>query len=128
MSEGGGTHENWKTESYVGRLFTWLTQTFPDRPHVLQNGAIGGTTTVYYGQCVQDFVPESDIDLVIVEFTVNDKLLLDFQGNATDYAKCVPSLNRQPQCHLPVDLVEFLEIFNVKLESCGITKSTNVLI
>jgi hypothetical protein len=83
VSEGAGTHGDWAHEAYVGRVFDWLQTTFPGRPHVFRNGAIGGTTSVYYGQCVQDFVPEDDVDLVIVEFTVNDKQLLG-PGNSKE--------------------------------------------
>ncbi|KAK9823328.1 hypothetical protein WJX72_001962 [[Myrmecia] bisecta] len=76
VSEGGGVWLTARsTDSYVGRIFSWIKSTFPGAKHRLHNGAIGGVASLYFAQCVDDFVPDEDVDLVIVEFTVNDRMV-----------------------------------------------------
>ena len=45
---------------------------FPNSTIRSQNAGIGGVTSTYYAQCVDMFVADEDVDLVIVDFTLND--------------------------------------------------------
>lgn len=56
---------------WVARIFTWISETFPNTEHKLLNRAIPATTSGYVSACVPDLVPE-DADLVILEYTYND--------------------------------------------------------
>ena len=39
----------------------------------MQNAGVGGVTSTYYAQCVDMFVSDEDVDLVFVDFTLNDR-------------------------------------------------------
>lgn len=46
---------------------------FPNSTIRSQNAGIGGVTSSYYAQCVDMFVADEDVDLVIIDFTLNDR-------------------------------------------------------
>lgn len=46
---------------------------FPSSTIRSQNAGIGGVTSTYYAQCVDMFIADEDVDLVIVDFTLNDR-------------------------------------------------------
>ncbi|KAL4853770.1 Cell cycle and apoptosis regulator protein 2 [Chlorella vulgaris] len=52
-------------------VFKWLRETFPGANHTLVNGAVPGTPSSYFALCSRWHVP-ADVDLVVVEFNVND--------------------------------------------------------
>ena len=48
-------------------------ETFPNSSVIVHNAAVGGVTSTYYGQCVDMFVSDENVDLVFVDFTINDR-------------------------------------------------------
>lgn len=60
---------------YVARWFNWLREISPSPTasvdHTLKNPAFGGSTSGIFTVCVNDMV-QDDVDLVVVEFALND--------------------------------------------------------
>ena len=48
-------------------------ETFPNSTITAQNAGVGGVTSTYYAQCVDMFVSDENVDLVFVDFTLNDR-------------------------------------------------------
>ncbi|KAK9829249.1 hypothetical protein WJX72_004751 [[Myrmecia] bisecta] len=67
---GSGT-PNFSLDGYVSQVFDWVNQTFPHTKHKLVNGGMGGITSGYIANCLDHFIPV-DLDIVFLEFTVND--------------------------------------------------------
>lgn len=53
-------------------LRDWLTATFPASTIELFNGAVGGMDSSYYAFCGTRHIP-TDVDLIVLEFDVNDQ-------------------------------------------------------
>ncbi len=83
VSEGWGRMGTGRTMHTLGACLAGRRPLFRGAPWVPQQRD-GEATSVYYGQCVQDGVPEDDVDLVIVEFTVNDKQLLGVESKEAE--------------------------------------------
>lgn len=59
--------------SFAGKVSRWFIDTFPNSSITAHNAAVGGVTSTYFGQCIDMFVPDEDVDLVLVDFTLNDR-------------------------------------------------------
>lgn len=59
---------------YVARVFSWLRATLPRAGHVMVNVAIPATTSEYMAACWRVSLPV-DLDLVIVEYAMNDGIV-----------------------------------------------------
>lgn len=59
--------------SFTGKITNWFRDTYPNSSVRVQNAGVGGVTSTYYAQCVDMFVPDEDVDLVFVDFTLNDR-------------------------------------------------------
>ncbi|BEI86200.1 hypothetical protein CcaverHIS002_0604870 [Cutaneotrichosporon cavernicola] len=57
---------------YTSVVHEYLKQTFPDSKVQLFNGALGGMDSSYYAFCGTHHIP-SDLDLIVLEFDVNDE-------------------------------------------------------
>ena len=73
-TEGGGVPVHDRPPlSFSGKVSNWFINTFPNSSITLQNAGVGGVTSTYYGQCVDMFVSDENVDLVFVDFTLNDR-------------------------------------------------------
>ena len=74
ITEGGGVpfHDR-PPLSFTGKVTNWVRDTYPNSSVRVQNAGVGGVTSLYYAQCVDMFVPDEDVDLVFVDFTLNDR-------------------------------------------------------
>ena len=74
ITEGGGVpfHDR-PPLSFAGKVSNWFIDTFPNSSITVQNAGVGGVTSTYYGQCVDMFVSDENVDLVFVDFTLNDR-------------------------------------------------------
>ena len=59
--------------AFAGKVSNWFIDTFPNSSVTVHNAAVGGVTSTYYGQCVDMFVSDENVDLVFVDFTINDR-------------------------------------------------------
>lgn len=59
--------------AFAGKVSNWFIETFPNSSVTVNNAAVGGVTSTYYGQCVDMFVSDENVDLVFVDFTINDR-------------------------------------------------------
>lgn len=57
---------------YTSLVDQWFSDTFPNSKHEFMNGAIGGMDSSYYAFCGTHHIP-ADVDLIILEFDVNDQ-------------------------------------------------------
>ena len=57
--------------SWAARLFAWVNGTFPNSRHTFTNLAQRGTTSGFAAPCLANLAP-ADVDLVLLEFTIND--------------------------------------------------------
>lgn len=57
----------------MNRIWNWILEVSPQAQanHTLKHGAFGGSTSAIFTVCVNDMV-QPDVDLVLVEFAVND--------------------------------------------------------
>lgn len=60
------------TESYAGQVLTWINQTFPNAGHKFVIGGRGATESTFFSACLPDHLPHEDVDLVMLEFNIND--------------------------------------------------------
>eukprot|EP00884_Botryococcus_braunii_P016639 jgi/Botrbrau1/3659/Bobra.0204s0049.1 len=60
------------TDSFVGQIFTWINETFPHPDHKFHNGALPATGSAFIAICLSHHLPYDDVDLVIMEFDIND--------------------------------------------------------
>lgn len=81
ISANAGAHH--PTAGYVSRVYDWINTTFPNAAHNLTNAARGGSSSQYYSSCLSGFV-QPNVDLVIVEFTLND---YHYAGNGKLFSK-----------------------------------------
>ncbi|KAL7005668.1 hypothetical protein EMMF5_004750 [Cystobasidiomycetes sp. EMM_F5] len=58
-------------QGFPHRIYSWLTQTFPNEDHTVTNGAELKTDTTYFAYCSHMHLPDH-VDLVILEFTAED--------------------------------------------------------
>lgn len=74
ITEGGGVpyHER-PNLAFAGKVTNWFKETFPNSTITAQNAGVGGVTSTYYAQCVDMFVSDENVDLVLVDFTLNDR-------------------------------------------------------
>ena len=74
ITEGGGVpfHDR-PLLSFSGKVLNWFRDTFPNSTVRVVNAGVGGVTSAYYAQCVDMFVSDDDVDLVFVDFTLNDR-------------------------------------------------------
>ncbi|KAL3132821.1 hypothetical protein ABBQ38_006746 [Trebouxia sp. C0009 RCD-2024] len=74
ITEGGGVRVHDRPHlSFAGKVSRWFIDTFPNSSITAHNAAVGGVTSTYFGQCIDMFVPDEDVDLVLVDFTLNDR-------------------------------------------------------
>ena len=74
ITEGGGVPVHDRPPlSFSGKVSNWFINTFPNSTVTVQNAGVGGVTSSYYGQCVDMFVSDENVDLVFVDFTLNDR-------------------------------------------------------
>ncbi|KAA6418426.1 MAG: hypothetical protein FRX49_11586 [Trebouxia sp. A1-2] len=74
ITEGGGVPFHDRAPlSFTGKVTNWVRDTYPNASVRVQNAGVGGVTSLYYAQCVDMFVPDEDVDLVFVDFTLNDR-------------------------------------------------------
>ncbi len=74
ITEGGGVPFHDRAPlSFTGKVTNWVRDTYPNTSIRVQNAGVGGVTSLYYAQCVDMFVPDEDVDLVFVDFTLNDR-------------------------------------------------------
>ena len=74
ITEGGGVPVHDRPPlSFAGKVSNWFINTFPNSTVTVQNAGVGGVTSTYYGQCVDMFVSDENVDLVFVDFTLNDR-------------------------------------------------------
>ncbi|KAL3149582.1 hypothetical protein ABBQ32_002354 [Trebouxia sp. C0010 RCD-2024] len=74
ITEGGGVPMHDRPPlSFAGKVSNWFINTFPNSTVTVQNAGVGGVTSTYYGQCVDMFVSDENVDLVFVDFTLNDR-------------------------------------------------------
>lgn len=60
------------TDAFPGQIFTWINETFPHPEHKLHNGALPATGTGFFAICLKEHLKYEDVDLVILEFDIND--------------------------------------------------------
>jgi len=53
-------------------MYNWIRNTFPNTGHRLVNTAIPATTSSFIEPCVYTLLPPGDVDLIFLEYTVND--------------------------------------------------------
>lgn len=74
ITEGGGVPVHDRPPlSFSGKVSNWFINSFPNSSISIQNAGVGGVTSTYYGQCVDMFVSDENVDLVFVDFTLNDR-------------------------------------------------------
>lgn len=74
ITEGGGVpYPDRPQLSFSSKVSNWFVNTFPNSSITVQNAGVGGVTSTYYGQCVDMFVTDENVDLVFVDFTLNDR-------------------------------------------------------
>ena len=74
ITEGGGVPVHDRPPlSFTGKISNWFSDTFPNSTVKIQNAGVGGITSSYYAQCVDMFVTDENVDLVFVDFTLNDR-------------------------------------------------------
>ena len=74
ITEGGGVPYHDRPQlSFSSKVSNWFIATFPNSSITVQNAGVGGVTSTYYGQCVDMFVTDENVDLVFVDFTLNDR-------------------------------------------------------
>jgi hypothetical protein len=70
---GGDIYFPRKTsDSFVGQLFTWLAETFPHAQHKFHNGCLPATGSTFISICLDEHVVHKDVDLILLEFDIND--------------------------------------------------------
>lgn len=72
MAGGDIYHPRRNTDSFVGQVFTWIETTFPNKAHKLRNACLPATGSTYISICMHEHVKHEDVDLVILEFDIND--------------------------------------------------------
>eukprot|EP00775_Hariotina_reticulata_P012114 gene12114-12253_t len=68
---------------WADRLETYLKETYGRAAHInitVNNGAVPGTTSQYMSGCINLHVPAT-ADIVVVDYTVNDEVLVDINMN-----------------------------------------------
>jgi hypothetical protein len=72
VSEGGEVYFKRRSDSFFGQLTAWINETFPHPKHKFHNGALPATGSTFFSVCTQARVKYSDLDIVILEFDIND--------------------------------------------------------
>lgn len=103
ITEGGGIPLHDRPHfAFPGKVSNWFIDTFPNSSIGVRNAAVGGVTSTYFGQCVDMFVPNEDVDLVFVDFTINDRASGDMgkspQPDTPDRSGLAPHMSC---CDLP---------------------------
>ncbi|KAK9833295.1 hypothetical protein WJX81_004179 [Elliptochloris bilobata] len=74
-----------KNEAYYAHICQWINETFPVKPgagsHVFHNAARSATGSPYFASCLQDQVTDQNVDLVFVQFDVNDGHKAPYMNN-----------------------------------------------
>lgn len=83
---------------YTTLLQWWIDNTFGDggaEGHQIENGAIGGMDSSYYAFCGTRHIP-ADVDLIILEFDVNDQASSIYQHFFDQLLRVLLELPSQP--------------------------------
>eukprot|EP00884_Botryococcus_braunii_P006900 jgi/Botrbrau1/16210/Bobra.314_2s0004.1 len=70
---GGETYMARKEKDpFLSQMFMWLNASFPHPGHKFHNGAMPASESTFFATCLRDHLPHEDVDLVILEFDIND--------------------------------------------------------
>jgi hypothetical protein len=72
ITKGGETHMQRSEDSAIGQLFRWLETTFPNANHLMVNGGTSASESTFFSACLADHLPWEEVDLVLLEFDIND--------------------------------------------------------
>ncbi|KAJ9101773.1 hypothetical protein QFC21_003112 [Naganishia friedmannii] len=83
---------------YPALLKDWLNERLPladEQEHEIMNGAIGGMDSSYYAFCGTHHIPP-DVDLIVLEFDVNDQASFLYQHFFDQLLRALLTLPSQP--------------------------------
>eukprot|EP00884_Botryococcus_braunii_P021040 jgi/Botrbrau1/761/Bobra.0181s0020.1 len=72
MAGGDIYHPRRDTDCFVGQIFNWIQKTFPNSKHKFHNGCLPATGSTYISICLGEHVLYDDVDVVLLEFDIND--------------------------------------------------------
>lgn len=72
MAGGDIYHPRRDTDCFVGQIFNWIKETFPNTNHKFHNGCLPATGSTYVSICLGEHVQYDDVDVVLLEFDIND--------------------------------------------------------
>ncbi|KAK9833339.1 hypothetical protein WJX81_007962 [Elliptochloris bilobata] len=74
-----------KDDAYFAHVSRWINETFPVKPgagsHTFHNAARSATGSPFFASCLHDHVPDQNVDLVFLQFDVNDGQKAPYMNN-----------------------------------------------
>ncbi|KAK9836029.1 hypothetical protein WJX81_007152 [Elliptochloris bilobata] len=82
IEQGGDL--NTRMDAYFAQVTDWINATFPpiEGQHTFHNGGRSSTGSPYFASCLHDHVPDKNVDLVFLQFDVNDGVRTPYMNNA----------------------------------------------
>jgi hypothetical protein len=72
VSAGRDVYFKRQSDAFFGQLTAWINETFPNANHKFHNGAMAATGSTFFSVCTQTRVKYADLDIVLLEFDIND--------------------------------------------------------
>ncbi|RUS16673.1 SGNH hydrolase-type esterase domain-containing protein [Jimgerdemannia flammicorona] len=81
VSVGHGIDD--RTQTYHQRVFSWWNTQFPHADNTFVQGSVPATDSAYFAYCFHKRIPR-DVDIVLIEFALNDGSPFPSERNAGD--------------------------------------------